>query len=124
MRRAHAAMNSFDAEALVALCEPDVTFESRITALETATYHGYDGVRDFIARLAASFEWIEVEAEEVLGDGDRFVVSNSFRARGASSGAEVEQHFVQGVRLRNGRAAAWAFYDTLESALADARAGD
>ena len=51
------AISRMDDEVLIAVCDPDVTFESRITAVEASRYHGYDGIRRYIATLAEAFEW-------------------------------------------------------------------
>src|SRR4051812_41292955 len=91
VRRAYEALGQLHAEAMVSLCEPDVEFRSRIAAADDVTYRGHDGVRDFIASLAEVFEWIWAEALEVIGEGDRAVVCNRFRARGRGSGVEVEE---------------------------------
>jgi hypothetical protein len=43
---------------LVALCEPDVEFHSRIAEAEHVTYRGQDGLRDYVASMSEAFEWI------------------------------------------------------------------
>lgn len=50
------AVSRMDAHALLALCDPDVSFESRITAIEDAAYRGHEGVRCYIANLAEAFD--------------------------------------------------------------------
>src|SRR5437764_14045401 len=55
------AISRMDAAALVALCDPQVTFESRITAVEAARYEGHEGIRQYIANLADAFEFIQVD---------------------------------------------------------------
>jgi len=91
IERAYEALSRLDAEAMVSLCEPDVEFRSRIAEADDVTYRGHDGVRDYIASLAEVFEWVRTEALEVIGEGDRAVVCNRFRARGRRSGVEVEE---------------------------------
>lgn len=61
IERAYEAMSRLDAEALVAVCDPDVEFRSRIAEADDVTYRGHDGVRDYIASLAEVFEWIRTE---------------------------------------------------------------
>jgi ketosteroid isomerase-like protein len=112
------AISAFDADAVVALCDPEVEFQSRITAVDEETYRGLDGVRRWIARLEEAFDWMDVAPTEVIGDDeDRVVLLIRFRARGRGSGAEVEQHFFQVVKRRDGRAFWWRFFDSKEQAL-------
>jgi ketosteroid isomerase-like protein len=111
------AISRMDADALVALCDPDVRFESRITAVEDATYEGHEGVRRYVANLAEAFEWIDVERFDVVEDRDRAVFTNRFRARGRGSGVEVEQHFFVAGKGRAGRLLWWGFFDSRSAAL-------
>jgi ketosteroid isomerase-like protein len=111
------AISRMDADALVALCDPDVTFESRITAVEDATYQGHERIRRYIANLAEAFEWIEVERFDVVEDRDRAVFTNRFRARGRGSGVEVEQRFFLAVKGRASKVLWWGFFDSRSDAL-------
>ena len=117
IERAYEALSRLDAEAMVSLCEPDVEFRSRIAEADDVTYRGHDGVRDYIASLAEVFEWVRTEALEVIGEGDRAVVCNRFRARGRRSGVEVEERFFQALRLRDGNVLWWALYPSKAEAL-------
>jgi molybdopterin synthase catalytic subunit/ketosteroid isomerase-like protein len=118
VRTGCAAISRLDAEACVAICDPDVEFESRITAVDDATYRGHDGVRRYIARLADAFDWLEITPLEVIEGDDRGVTVARFRARGRGSGVEVERRFFQAARLRDGRALWWGFFDSKDEALA------
>jgi ketosteroid isomerase-like protein len=102
---------------LVALCEPDVEFHSRIAEAEHVTYRGHDGVRDYVASMSEAFEWIRTEALEVIDGVERIVVCNRFRARGRGSGVEVEADFFHAIKVRDGKAVWWAFYPSKPEAL-------
>jgi ketosteroid isomerase-like protein len=117
IERGYQAVSRLDAEALVALCEPDVEFRSRVGEADGVTYRGHDGVRDYIAALSEVFEWIRTEPLEVLDEGDRAVVCNRFQARGRLSEVEVEDHFFHAIRLRGGKALWWDFYSSRAEAL-------
>lgn len=117
IRSAFEAISRMDADALVALCDPAVRFESRITAVEDATYEGHEGVRHYIANLAEAFDWIEVEPSDALEAEDRAVVTNRFRARGRTSGVEVEGRFFVAGKGRHGRLTWWGFFDSRSAAL-------
>jgi ketosteroid isomerase-like protein len=117
IEKGYAALSQLDAEALVALCETDVEFRSRIGEADDVTYQGHDGVRDYIATLSEVFEWVRTEPLEIIDGGDRAVVCNRFQARGRLSEVEVEDHFFQAMRLRNGKVLWWAFYPSKAEAL-------
>ena len=115
--RAYEAMSRLDAEGMVALCEPDVEFRSRIAEADDVTYRGHDGVRDYIATLTEAFAWVRTEPLEVVEGSDRAVVCNRFRARGRHSGVEVEDRFFQALRFRDDKVLWWAFYPSRSEAL-------
>jgi len=117
IERAYEALSQLDAEAVVSLCEPDVEFRSAIAEADDVTYRGHDGVRDFIASLAEVFEWIRAEALDVIGEGDRAVVCNRFRACGRRSGVEVDQRFFQALRFRDGNVLWWGSFPSKADAL-------
>jgi ketosteroid isomerase-like protein len=111
------AVGRLDAEALIEVCDADVTFESRITALEQHVYRGHEGIRRFIANLADAFEWIEVERSDVVQDRDRAVITNRFRACGRGSGVEVEQQFFVAMKGEGGKLTSWRLLDSRSAAL-------
>ena len=117
IERAYEAMSRLDAEALVAVCDPDVEFRSRIAEADDVTYRGHDGVRDYMANLAEVFEWIRTEPLDVVEESERAVVCNRFRARGRHSGVEVEERFFQALRFRDGKVRWWGFYPSRAEAL-------
>ncbi len=114
---AYGAIARLDADALVGLCDPEVRFESRITAVEDAAYQGHQGVRRYISNLAEAFEWIEVETSDVVADRDRAAITNRFRARGRGSGVQVEERFFVGAKGRQGRLLWWGMFDSRSEAL-------
>lgn len=117
IERAYEAVSRLDAEALVALCEPDIEFRSRVGEADDVTYHGHDGVRDYIATLSEVFECVRTEPLEVIDRGDRAVVCNRFQARGRLSEVEIEDHFFHAMRIRNGKALWRDFYSSRPEAL-------
>jgi ketosteroid isomerase-like protein len=117
IKRAYEAMSRLDAEALVALCDPEVEFRSRIASAEDVTYQGHDGVRAYIASLADAFKWVQTEPLDVIDERDRAVVCNRFGARGRHSGVEVEERFFQALRFRDGKVRWWDFYPSKAEAL-------
>ena len=117
-REAYRALTEGDIEAMLALCDPDVEFVSRVTDIEGGAYRGLDGVREWWTRLFDVFPSIEAEILEVVADeGDCMVVRNRLTGRARGSGMEVEQSWFQAARLRDGQWVWWGFYDTADEAL-------
>jgi len=117
VRQGYAAMSRFDTHAMEAICDPEIEFESSITAIDRASYRGLEGLRTFIGELRDAFEWIDFEALEIVGNGDRLVVTNRLSARGARSGADIEQRFFQALRFRSGKVIWWSTYNSKREAL-------
>jgi ketosteroid isomerase-like protein len=121
VRRALEAHSRMDADAIVALCDPQVEYQSRITPVDEVTYQGHDGIRRYITRLVEVFDWIDVEPLEVLEDQDRALVTHRFRARGRGGGVEVEQVFFVAIEFRDGKLVRWKVSGSKNEALEAAR---
>jgi ketosteroid isomerase-like protein len=104
VRQGFEAFNRRDADALAALCDPEVEFVSLIAESEGQVYRGHEGVKAFIRQQDEAFDSISVEIEEIVDHGDFLIVSLLFRARGRASGVAVEQRSWQAVRMRANRA--------------------
>jgi ketosteroid isomerase-like protein len=117
VRRASEAHGRLDANAMVALCDPEVEYQSRITAVDEVMYQGHDGIRRYFTRLTEVFDWIDVKPLQVLEDADRAVVTQRFRARGHSGGVEVEQRFFVAIKFRDGKLVRWEVYGSKHEAL-------
>lgn len=89
---------------LYELLDPEAEWIPITAVLEGNSYHGHDGVRLWIEDMRRDWEVYETRPEEFrdLGD-DRFLILGTWRARGRSSGVEL-----------NSQQAAW---------LVDCRAG-
>ncbi|MEA2220361.1 MAG: hypothetical protein QOJ35_2987 [Solirubrobacteraceae bacterium] len=124
IRDAYVAISQLDADALVALCDPAVRFESRITAVEDATYEGHEGARRYIANIAGAFDQVEVETSDVVVDRDRAAITNLFRARGRGSGVQVEERFFVAAKGRRGKLLWWGMFDSEPEALEAAGLSD
>jgi acyl-CoA thioester hydrolase len=116
VERLAATYSRLDADALVAICDPDVEWQSRITAVDEATYRGHEGIRRYVAKLSEVFEWIDVESE-VLEPGHPTVVVNRFRALGRGSHVEVEQRFFVVLTFRGDRLLRWETCESKDEAL-------
>ena len=89
-RAIYRAINTRDAEALVAICDPKIEIQSVFAAVSGARYHGHDGARDWQADLWEAWGGeFAVEIEAYFDLGDRTIVIGALRGRGAQSGADV-----------------------------------
>ncbi len=82
------AFNDGDVEAVLAEMHPDVEFIPRRAPVQGA-FHGHEGIREFFADNAESFDVFHVTLEETRDRGDRVVGIGTLRIRGKGSGAEA-----------------------------------
>ena len=103
--RAFAAWNARDIAALGELIDPEFEFAPHITGgFEGIEFQGIDGVERFIRMTDEAWESMHVDASEVHYNGDLIAVLGHLRARGRSSGIEVEEEVVWLCQVRHGRA--------------------
>jgi ketosteroid isomerase-like protein len=120
MRRLYAALNSGDADALVALCDPGIEVQSVFAAVGGATYRGHDGVRKWQKDLEEAWGGdFRVEAEAYFDLGDRSVIFGVLRGRGGLSGAKVAMPATGVAKWRDGRCVWHKAYVHREDALRD-----
>jgi len=82
------AFNDGDVEAVLAEMHPDVEFIPRRAPVQGA-FRGHEGIREFFADNAESFDVFHVTQEEVRDHGDHIVGVGTLRVRGKGSGAEA-----------------------------------
>jgi ketosteroid isomerase-like protein len=100
------ALNARDAEAVGELLAPQAEFRSYLASVEGRTYVGLDGVRQYFADLADTFDevrWSALEIEE--GTEGRLAVTVDFLARGRGSGLEFERRLTNVFTIVDGRVA-------------------
>jgi ketosteroid isomerase-like protein len=101
-RRTVEAWNSGDVERFIEFAHPEVEFRSRLTAVEGQAYKGHDGVRQYFADLAETFDDRKMEIKEIEQRGDWVVATLLLTATGTASGARLEWEVVQAARARDG----------------------
>ena len=124
VRAGFEALNEGGVEALIPFIHPE--FEATTPpelAAEPDTYRGHDGVRRYFASFYDAMDRVTFEAEDFIAVGDRVVVPMVLRARGRTTGIEVEQRVAQVWTLREGKAIGAEAFGTLDEALAAARGG-
>jgi len=110
VRRAFAAFNNADMDALVALCDEAFHIDMSERVFNPAVYDGHDGIRRFYAEIRevwATYWW---EAEELIEMGDYVVTLLRSGGRGRGSGLEVEHRSAMVWTVREGRAKELRFF--------------
>jgi hypothetical protein len=97
-RRGVAAIDAgeFSDELFRELCAPEFRMEDTSTAVTDKTYYGANGVREWVSDFLEAFEeGARHEIEEIIADGEDFVVSTiRFAGRGARSRAPLVLRWV------------------------------
>jgi hypothetical protein len=115
--RAYEAFRALDADALIALCDPEVEFGTSAAA-PGGTYRGHTGVRRYLKEIEGAFgdRWdAEVERVADVGD-DRVILVARVFGRGRA-GEPLELHVAHVWELRDGRLLRGTVYPHPEDAL-------
>jgi ketosteroid isomerase-like protein len=90
VRRFVDAFNRRDLDSVLSDADPDVQVDEWPEAPGARSYHGPEGVREAIDSWFETWEWMQVEIEELREVGDRVFFVLHMRAKGIGSGVEVE----------------------------------
>ncbi len=87
------AMNEGDIDGFIAVGDPECELESYLAGLSegAVSYHGHEGFRRYARDMAETCEYFSVEVDEYRETGDTVAVLGQLRARGRTSGIEVER---------------------------------
>jgi ketosteroid isomerase-like protein len=119
-RRGIDAFNAGDIEALIALCDPSIEFQSAFAAVGGSVYHGHDGMRQWQRDFADAWGGeIRVEPEAYFDLSEHTLVFNLMRGRGRHSGAEVAMPMAAVFGWRDGLLFFMRGYAHREDALSD-----
>jgi ketosteroid isomerase-like protein len=119
VRRAQAAINRRDIEALGVLMAPECEIVPLRAALESTVFRGPDAAAKWFVAQDESWEDLSAEAEAFRHDGDWVLVLGRIRARGRSSGAALDVRAAAIWRLREGLITSISIYTNRDEALAD-----
>ena len=92
-KRAFDALNSGDAEALLAELDPEVEWHSAILMAmggNQTVYRGHEGVREWLRDLYETLSEFHADYPEIRDLGDKTVAIGVVRGRGTASDAEIE----------------------------------
>lgn len=97
------AVTACDADAAVAVCDPEIEFLS-VLAVGGRAYVGHDGIRQYFDDVSSAWdEWrVDVHRVEAAPDG-RVAIVMTMYARGLESGAELLERTGHIWTLRNGK---------------------
>jgi ketosteroid isomerase-like protein len=98
--------------ALFALLDENVEWDYVGAFPESTTYHGPDGVREFVGQWAGAFDDFGFAAEELIDAGDHVLVHLRQWGRGKETGAQVENRSWQVFSFRHGKIIHCAGYPT------------
>ena len=116
VRRVWEAAERRDTEALFALYDPAITWESCYGPL-SGVYRGHDGVRQFFRDWMESIEGFQAHAETFIDAGDAVIVGLRIRGRGRASGVEIDMPQGHVYKIRNGLVVHVALHETEALAL-------
>jgi uncharacterized protein len=117
VRRAIAAYNQRDFEAMRALNDPDVQLDwSASRGLEAGVYQGQEEVMRFYQNFLETFEEVKIEPDRFIESGDSVVVPNSAQVRGRD-GIETVARSALVFEFRGGRLARVCLYQETHEAL-------
>jgi ketosteroid isomerase-like protein len=119
-RRALAAFNARDTDALIALFDPQVEIHTRVAGLgEVTIYRGHDGVRSWQVDLNETWDSIRGEPEAFFHLGDQTLMFYVLRGRGRQSGVETSMWFASVTTVRDGLIVSLKVYRDKHEALAE-----
>ncbi len=117
VRRAIAAYNRRDFEAIRDLNHPDVQVDwSASRGLAAGVYQGQEEVMRFYQDFLGTFEEVQIEPERFIESGDSVVVPNSAQIRGRD-GIEVVARSAIVFEIRGGLVARICLYQDTHEAL-------
>jgi ketosteroid isomerase-like protein len=103
VRRFAEAITVRDADAAIAVCDPDVEFLS-VLAVGGRAYKGRDGIRQYFEDVASAWSVWTVDVERILAAVDgRVAIVMTMSGRGRESAAGFSERTAHVWTLRNGK---------------------
>ena len=112
---------SGDEETLRSMIGPGSEIHGAPGLINSGTYSGYEGFRQWVGEWEDAWEEISYELEEMIEFGDSIIVTPvHVVGRGAGSGAEIDAVFGWLYEFRDGKAVKFHTYVTVGDALESA----
>jgi ketosteroid isomerase-like protein len=84
--------------------DPDVVYEDKnLPDHVDEAYHGHEGINRAAKRWVEPNEWLLVELEQILGEGDRLVSIHRLRSKARHTGIEFEMPLAYVWTFRDGK---------------------
>jgi ketosteroid isomerase-like protein len=121
--KAYEAFKHFDAEALIAVSDPEIEFANSAAA-PGGTYRGHTGIRRYMKEIEGAFgdRW-DAEIERVAEAGDDQVILIARVFGEGRAGEALELHVGHVWKLRNGKLLHGTVYVDPQQALAAVESG-
>ena len=98
------------------IIDPDVIFEP-LRAPVSGTYRGHEGIRQFIADTAESFDVFRFDRSDIRDLGDRVLAIGTLRIRARQGGIETDVPTAGIATYRDGRLIHWKDFGDKTKAL-------
>ena len=106
-----------DYDAFLIGLDPQVVLDTGDAFPETNLYHGVEGMRRFLALIDGVWREYRIEPEVIVDFGEGYVLFARHRARGSSSGLEVDHRVGLVGTFRDGQVVRLEFHWVAENAL-------
>ena len=116
-RRIVDAFNRRDLDSVLADLDPDVQLDEWLEAPGAQSYRGPEGVRKGLDSWFETWEWMQVDIEELRDMGDRILFRLHQRAKGRGSGIELEITSWNVYSFRDGKVTHMQLFTSREPAL-------
>jgi uncharacterized protein len=117
VRRWIDAFNHGGVDAALPFFDPGIEWNTTGIFVEPGTYRGHEGVLRYLGDVAAEFDDVHTEPEELIDAGERVVVPVRVSGRGRQSGAAVDLTMTIVVLLRDGMIVHIRNYPEMDEAL-------
>jgi ketosteroid isomerase-like protein len=119
VRRFADAVTLGDADAAIAVCDPDIEFLS-VLAVGGRAYKGHNGIREYFEDVSSAWSEWTVDVERILAAPDgRVAIVMTMSGRGRESAAGFSERTGHVWTLRNGKLLRNEPYRDAEGALAE-----
>jgi ketosteroid isomerase-like protein len=116
------AYNRGDFETVFELLADDVVAVVSPRLPNEGTHHGHEGVREMLRGWEEAWEWLRIEPDALVEEGEWVIVPARLFGRGRGSGVDVDRELAYMLRVRGDRVTDLRICDSVGEALAVARA--
>jgi ketosteroid isomerase-like protein len=119
VRQTYEALARRDLEVLAELADPDFEMDLTERVLNPATYHGAEGLLQFLGEIDELWASMDIRVERMLERGDEVLAVLMVTLKGRGSGVALESRIGQWWTVRDGRVLRMRLRADADAALAD-----